>query len=350
MDLITKFKTLWIITFCSLIIFTLALIILRIDDEVSVQGTIQPKFYTNIYIQQNSTLKNLFFKVGETVKEGDVIAIFNNPILNEKILSLESELSEKDSELEYLKQSLIKLKKNPYPKEFWALSAQAEYISKETDYWKEYLNIQRKLFDKKSISKNTLDKAELNLNDILKQSEIINYKMSIIKNGYFEELILEKKKQINWLLTKKKSITKQLNFLQKQKNELIIKSKTTGLLYKNFFKEGMLCKRGDLFLSIAKMDYFNVEAYISENDVLKVRQNQHVHGKCLQYKSIDDGLFEGVVTKIYPSTKVKENKSLYKINVDIKSFKQPFTLGSSVNLKIFSEQNIHFGSWLISSL
>lgn len=243
-----------------------------ITESVYASGFVKAIGQYNVYSNVSGILRNKLVAVGDTLTIGDSLFAIDN---------ISADLNVENAELSMIRsqENMIKLKE---------FKRQVELALVKLKHDSLMLNRQHNLFKQKAGSKLDVEKMELTLKD-----SKVKYLNSI---NELEQAKTDLK--VNYYTSQN-----NLRINEKNANNYIVKTNTSGLMYDIYVEEGESVNPQTIIGVIGERDSFLIEIEIDENDIAKVKLGQQIFVTMDSYK---DSVFKAVVTKIYP---IMEKKS-----------------------------------------
>ncbi|MDO5558189.1 MAG: efflux RND transporter periplasmic adaptor subunit [Oscillospiraceae bacterium] len=314
-----------------------------LNTFINASGTVEMNNTTIVTSDVIQKLKTVNCRVGDVVKQGDILCEFESGDLDSQIQKLQKLIddsnairtlnqSNTDSGLDYAKhtQELL-LEKAQIALD----NANSEYniaAQKYNDYYQLYYNcsdndlsaqyyeIYRKYEDSLEELSNNIDQCQTTLDNV-KFSSDLSVQSAESQKRYME---LEQSGIDEY--------SKQLDKLISQKNNLVVKAATDGIISESYAFEGSYTINGNLF-RIGKLDDYKLDALIFSKDILKVESGMNV---VFTTKLTGSQEIKGVITSV---TDVYDTRG-YSAQIEIQDDEMMKLLKPDINanIKIFTSQ------------
>lgn len=320
-----------------LFIIFLLLYIFRVNDNISIQGTIKSKNITYIKSPCKTYIKKVYVIPGEEVKTGALLAELDGIGINKSIQELKSQIVDTNKKL-----IDIQNRRNVYPLQI-ALMEQdiAQCIIKLENARIEYENSQ-KLNREGAVSSLEMRKSG-NEYEIL-QSELIKLENNLTIYKIENNSRIEMEKQLG----EEKMLNLQLENFQKQLALLTglfpagieeidfempkIISPCNGIITAITHDEnssasrpdssqGKILEENETIFEISNPDDIFIEGFIRENDFPYVYEEDRVYLKIAAYSFQKYGVFSGIIDKLYQEPTVVNGRNMYKCEIRLMNIK-----------------------------
>jgi RND family efflux transporter MFP subunit len=293
----------------------------ELPDEVRGFGTLSFRKKVDIAAPQDAVLERLYFREGEAVREGDEVALLENPQITLAVERAENTHAQAAAALEL---ALSRLREGEFQAEARLLEnekAEAELAG----YWREYAEMERKqrdqetLFAAGGISEETVRSGRFALESEAERIRLMEKELEIRRIGFRDEDLLnagfvlqadaeERRRALVRLATatlkaecaaaeaQKDAALKELESARLAWTELRVKSPAAGIVGVRYAEAGERLKREDTIMTL--MDTRSLYAVFSvpERDALRLRP-----GMTARVDSDAGGSYEGTVDLVAPA-------------------------------------------------
>jgi HlyD family secretion protein len=298
------------------------------------------------------------FREGDIIKQGQIIAKFDNYNRNEKLSSLNSKLSELNSMIEGVKivrtkqeeidTAKVRIKQSKTNLE--EIAKQKKLIELDFNQSKiDYLR-NKKLFQQQAINKSDFEKVEkiynsleINLENVRNQESLAfdNLKISqlalnkLLKgfndNDYQRKVYIEQISQIK----------NEINILDKELSKTSIRSDFSGPVLEVYVKDKTVLPSGSKILKIGDVNTIVIESDVLSEEIPQINVGMPVE---ISGKALDNKKVFGKVSRIYPigftkisALGVEQQRVKVIISFDNKKFNlRPET---SLDVKIITQEH-----------
>jgi len=278
------------------------------DKKITASGTIEI-IETNISSKNVDTVENMLFNEGDSVKEGDVIAVISHSTMDLQLKETSAIVASAKYQLELLLNGART--EDLQLAEESVTQSKANYESADKDYIRT-----KELFEKGNIPQKQLDDALTRYTTAKAQftSAVIN--LNKLKKGAREE-------EINSTRAKYSQVEATLQVLKKKIEDSNIKSPVNGIITQKFVEKGEFVNIGTPIYAVSKIDPVELKIYVNEIELGKIKIGQEAKIKIDSYKNRD---FTGKIIYISPNseftpkniqTKDERIKQVFAVKIEI---------------------------------
>ncbi len=279
----------------------------NITESIYASGVIKSTNQYEVFSKTNGIIDKFFVKEGMFVKKGDPICQIDNK--NSKFSTENARLSNELNNLSLNKQKLNDALNNSQLAKKKLINDSLLYV-RQVNLWKENIGT----------------KVELEQKELIYENSKVAYEHSKI---IYDDL----NRQLNFAYNQSKNNLESAKLLE---NDLIIRSKVDGLVYKINKEEGELVSNISPLAIIGSQDFI-IELNIDEIDIVKLKIDQEVFIRMDAYKS---QVFEAKIVSIIPM--MNEKTRTFKAHAIFTN--KPHTLYPNLtleaNILIQTKQNI----------
>lgn len=247
------------------------------------------------------TIKEMRVKVGDPVKEGQIIAIIDDREIKTQLEETEAKLGRMEAELKKVL--------SVYPKQIAEAEAQVRLAEAQSAYSKADKERQRTLYEQHLIAKDTLDLAI--------REELVNSNQVLSKEAALErlrqEFTLEKIKAERSIEETKSA----LDTFETRLSYTRVITPITGVVSQVTAQEGETVVAGlQVANLITVLDPTRLEmwVYVDETDIGQVSKGMPVEFRVDAYPQV---VFKGEVDQVYPEPEIKDNIVYYQTLVRV---------------------------------
>jgi len=241
-----------------------------VTEYVFASGILEAENTYNLTAQNDGYLKNVLFKEGDIIAEGNILASIDN---KENILNTESAKDLYDiaeSNTKSTAPALLQASNN--------IDISKDKLGQDKLQFERY----RELWNKNSIARIDFENAELQYNTSKKNYENAIETYNQLKQQSEQQLISAK-------------ATKNINRVIVNKNE--IKALVGGKVFKKYKQAGDFVKKGDIIATIGNADFIYAKVNIDESNIDKIKLGQEA---IIQLNTNKGKIYKGKVIEIYP--------------------------------------------------
>lgn len=242
-----------------------------ITETVFAPGTLEPENKYNLTAQTEGYIIELKFDDGDTVKNGQVLAVIDNKTNAISALSAESLLGLAGLNASADGPTLKQAQQN--------MQLMREKLLQDSVQNVRY----QKLLQSNSVSKLESENAKLAYET--SRTNYLNAEQNyrLMKQQTEQQLIMQRSQR-------------DVNAVSSDNNEL--KAVVGGKIYKRLKEVGDYVRRGDVIAVIGDADLIYAKLSVDETNISKIKTGQDV---ILQLNTVKDKNYAGVITEIYPS-------------------------------------------------
>lgn len=286
-----------------------------VEYRVKVNGMVKSSAEKTILAPVQGTIKELNVKQGDTIKEGQLLALIDITEIDERIEKARIELD--------LEKARLKVSEDAIEAARLTLSN----LKQKYEHQKELYESNVRLFEEGAVSKQSVDEAKIEMDEAYSSYTIS--KKELEDGKYVQELNL-KKSEVELA---------QLNYesLITEKEKHYIKSPISGTVGEVFANEGELLVEEKAFIYVVNNNEMEITANVSEYDARKIRIGDPVT------ITTDDGqMYNTIISSISPYAKKLEtsqgSESIVEVKAVISGEGTLLKSGFSVNVNILCDK------------
>lgn len=252
----------------------------NIEETVTAQGKLEPKKFVDVGTQVSGQLKKIYFKIGETVKAGVLIAEIDPKVYQTKVEADRSRLK----------------------------SLEAQYAEQQSQVMMKSQHLER---NKRLIKSNAISKEAV-------QDSATDYKAAIAKLASLKAQIEEAQSTV-------KGSETNLSYTK-------IYAPIEGTVVSQIAREGQTLNANQsapIIMQLANLDVMTVRAQVSEADVMRLKPQMEVYFNTL-------GNFEkkwkSTIAQILPAPEVVNDVVLYSVLIDVDNRNRLLMTGMSTQV------------------
>jgi HlyD family secretion protein len=265
-------------------------------------GEVKAGEETGVISKTPGKVKNLFVKVGDMVKEGDVLFTLDGD-------DLKAQLDQASAAVQAAAVGLDKTSNSGFQQQI--LQAQIDYDQSKSNYDDINRDFQKNqsLFEVGSLSKKEMDDTKSKLDLAKKKLDTSGKNLEILKNSSGPQSIDIAKSQLEQTEANKQLINIQLD-------NLSVKAPISGVVTTKNINVGEGVSMASPAVVISNTDNMDVEMNIPENLVTKFSDGQKLN---VTVPSLDNKVFKSEVETVYPSLDAETKNYRIKIKLLDKS-------------------------------
>ncbi len=290
-------------------------------------GEVKVKESINIYSPTSGKVTEVFFDVGDSVKEGDILVKLDGDDINKMIRELDAQRSIVVAQLNEAKEPVD-------ANRIQKLNIEIEDIQKRIEAAEDDVKDSKVLNSIGALSDSEVEAAERNL-DLEKSSlEQAKLDLELLKKPVSANRLAQYRAQL-------KQIDVQKESLRDSSKDFTISSSIAGTLFLKDVEVGSYLQPGMHIMEIGNTNDMYIESEILVGDISKIKVGSEV-----KISSDDLGLtdLKGVVSKIHPTAYSKisdlgiEQKRI-KVEIQMEDANPNLRPGYELDIKIIFEKN-----------
>ena len=293
----------------------------KVSKYIEETGTIKSHSQRTVYSNTSGEIRTIHVTEGNLVKKGDLLAEINPEKMLLEIKALESEIEGLKADYkEAIKpvdaEKISKAKSNVYNAKI------------ELDEAKRDLNSNTKLYEQGVLSYNTYQES---VKDVSIKKNLLNIaenELTLIEKAVSKNIESKYEAQIETLLYKKE-------ILEKEKDDLFIKSPVDALITDVFIKNGSYVQPGVELIEMGKNDDLYLEVDVLASEISEIDQDGLVF---VESEDLDIKKIKGNVKKIFP----KAFSKVSDLGIEQKRVRVDVAFSKVQNLKIGYEVDAKF--------
>ncbi len=271
--------------------------------EISATGAVKPQVGASVKVgaRISGRVEKLFVQTGDIVKKGQLIAIIEHADLEAQVKAQEANIRALQAQLEEVEST--------YPLKIKAQREMVQSAKAELQLAKLNYNRIKALYKEGLAAQADLDQAEKDLT--VKQS---NYEYQVKTLDALTKEYATKAQNIRESI---RSAMEDLNNAKVKLGYAYIYSPISGVVSDVTTQEGETVVAGlnaPTFITVIDLSRLEVDAYIDETDIGKVKPGMPVKFTVDAYPG---KIFEGKVRIIYPGSIIRNNVVFYNVPIDI---------------------------------
>lgn len=305
----------------------------KLEEHRIISSTVSADNEIQVIPKVSGTVKKINFELGDEVKAGDILfeidqsdvliqvdsaragvqtaeAAVNSAIANKNMNSgsnMDIQISQMESSLETAKLNYKDLKDN--------------------------LERTKILYDSGAVSKKELETIQLNV-DVAKQNvQSLEEKLSITKNELLNDTKRVSQSAVSQAEASKKQAEASLKNAEKQLSNTNVKAEIDGIISSSSVTEGMMISAGNPTMSIVDINKVKLDFQVSDSYINKLQVGAKAY---IEIDSLDNKVFEGVVSNIAPSA--NKETLLYPVEIYIDNMDKTIRPGMFAKIRLVVEE------------
>lgn len=278
------------------------------DNKIKASGTIEA---TNVTLSSKTAgeILKIYFDEGAKVNKGDTILKIDSENLQLQLLQASAMRESAEAQFQMLKNG--SRKEDVLQSEAMFNQAEVTYAQAQKDK-----DRMQKLLESNSITKKQFEDVQTKFEIVKSQFDAAKENLKKIKNIARPEELKRAEAALNQAIANEKLIQKNIN-------DCYIISPLNGFVVELFYEKGETVSPMSSLLKIADLEKLNLDIYINELELPKVKLNQNVE---VFIDAYEDKSFSGKVVYISPESEFtpkniqtpdERTKLVYKVKVEI---------------------------------
>ncbi|MBK7978487.1 MAG: efflux RND transporter periplasmic adaptor subunit [Ignavibacteriae bacterium] len=278
------------------------------DNKIKASGTIEA---TNVTLSSKTAgeILKIYFDEGAKVNKGDTILKIDSENLQLQLLQASAMRESAEAQFQMLKNG--SRKEDVLQSEAMFNQAEVTYAQAQKDK-----DRMQKLLESNSITKKQFEDVQTKFEIVKSQFDAAKENLKKIKNIARPEELKRAEAALNQAIANEKLIQKNIN-------DCNIISPINGFVVELFYEKGETVSPMSSLLNIADLEKLNLDIYINELELPKVKLNQKVD---VFIDAYEDKSFSGKVVYISPESEFtpkniqtpdERTKLVYKVKVEI---------------------------------
>lgn len=287
----------------------------QISDNFSYGGKINPKQQITVSSKVAGKVKEVYFEIGDKVKEGDVLFRLDETDLRNNIKALEAQLKSAQASVNMGQVGLSSVKGSQYEQQKSQLNAAVKTAGiRYQDAKKAYEDI-KILYDIGSASKQQLDQLKSAYQMALLGYESAKDNYDLFINNLSKESVQTAQSQLTQAIAAKEGLEIQIANAKETLEDTAVKSPIDGVVSSRMIDPGEMVGGAIAPFTIIQMDKVYVDVNVSEQIINKLKKGQKVD---IYVSSASSTAFKGTITAISPAADERTFTYPVKIEIDNK--------------------------------
>ena len=322
----------------AIFITFLALLIFEIEDTIYSRGKVVPEHTFEIVGHLNAPVTRFYFRPGQDVKAGEVLAELDPRSYEASAIAAESAIGELSAELELKKAELAILQKEPLPQSLWYSDMNYKEAFERNKRLVDRLERSRKLQLVSAISKIEFEKVELEAIQGEANLARASWNHKMVKSGLGKLYLAKAQKELSLVKAKLDGKKKELAYLKKCIADCKLIAPANGRIVDIPAKNLWYVSQGKVAVILAAGTKVRARCKVDASVVRKVKPGQKVRVTSDVYNWLQYGDFDGYVRWISDAPAEDSTAALYTVEVELAPGSEEFALkyGSGVEVAIIT--------------
>ncbi len=286
----------------------------EINTSFRYSGTLKTNKQVMVVSKVAGRVKQIFFKIGDTVKEGDILFSVDDKDIHDSIKSLELQLKSSQIAVDMAQKALNTSKGSMLEQQL----TQAETSLKTTEL---QYNTARKsyedskiLYEAGSASKQQYDQAKTAFEAAEISFNAAKQAYDLLVNKTSQENIDRAKDQLNQAIAAKENVEFQLTKAKENLAETNVKSPISGVVSSRTIEEGEMVGGASVPFVVVQIDPVVLAVNVSEQMLGNIKENDNVN---VVIGAIKNKTFTGKIRSIAPVA--DERTATYPVEIEIEN-------------------------------
>ena len=287
--------------------------------KISATGVVEPNFQVEVKSKASGEVLSFPFEEGDRVKKGELLLQLDKSDEQRNVAKARADLSSSAAKYKKAQTSLI-LQKTKYSTDIKTSESEIETAIANLKESEDKLNRQSELYEKKFVSRESLDAAATLFK--VNQENLVQAKTKLQRAKDSIHDITMKENEIELVLSEVKSSEISLAEVEERLEETEIFAPINGVIIEKLVEEGQIIASGISNVSggtsiatIADMSRLFIIADIDETDIGSVKIG---HAVKITADAYPGKVFKGKVTRIAPQGLVENSITIFKVKIEVK--------------------------------
>ena len=306
------------------------------EDLVKGNGTVAGIREYDLKTLVSAKTVKIFHHEGEEVNAGEPLVEFDSRNQLDEIDRLKNQVRELQLQISVKSKDLELLKRDPLPDYYRQTKLQLDGARERFDRTKHELEVYRKLYDQKVVTRRDFLKVEMehlaNQQTVLRLEE--DWKK--LQDGLDRQILAKAEEELRLLRQRLAGKEDEVKMAIRRLEDYILRAPDGGILTDIPPRAGGYYEKGESVIKFAANHNKKVIGLIDEKQIFKVEPGQPVRISCKQYNYLDYGYFAGLVDAVYQLPVEINGVNYYPVKIVLVNEQQPLRFGSSCEVSIIT--------------
>lgn len=285
----------------------------QISDTFTYGGEINPKQQITVSSKVAGKVKEVYFDIGDYVKEGVVLFQLDETDLQNNIKALEAQLKSAQATVNMGQIALSSAKGSQYKQQKSQMETALKNAEIQLQDSKKAYEDMKVLYEMGSVSKQQLDQSESAYQMALLAYQAAKNNYDLFMNNLSKESVQLAQNQLEQAVAAKESLEVQIANAKEALNDTAVRSPIDGIVSSRMIDAGEMVAGAIAPFTIIQIDQVFVDVYVSEQIINKIEKNQKVD---VYVRSASTDKFEGKIAAISPAADERTFTYLVKVEID----------------------------------
>ncbi len=286
----------------------------EITTSFRYSGTLKTNKQVMVVSKVAGRVKQIFFKVGDTVKEGDVLFSVDDKDIQDSIKSLELQLKSSQIAVDMAQKALNSSKGSMLEQQLTQAETSVKTSELQYNTAKKNYEDSKMLYEAGSASKQQYDQAKTAFETAQISFNAAQQAYDLLVNKTSQENIDRAKDQLNQAIASKENVEFQLNKAKENLAETNVKSPISGVVSSRAIEEGEMVGGSSVPFVVVQINPAVLAVNISEQMLGNIKEGDNVN---IVIGAIKDNTFTGRIRSIAPVA--DERTTTYPIEIEIEN-------------------------------
>jgi len=307
------------------------------EEDVTVVGTVEPRFHKEVHALDAGVLVDVKFLGGEMVRADELMAQLDDKKLVDELVRKKSQVTEADGQFGVLQMKAKRLQKDPAQTDQYRFArTELEVAQKEVEAENKEVTRMETLVREKVAAPAELDREKVKLEQTEGKLKTAKEKVRILDLDLSKDMLAEAQAEMALQEKRLAGLKEELKTIESNIERCKIRAPISGEVVYSAKKPGESVTPGELIFNVAQGSAAEVHAFVEESQILKVALGQRVRIYPKSFDQREYGEAKGTVTAISSHTeKVPETNQLkFKVWILVDETPLPLKFGTNVDAYI----------------
>lgn len=286
----------------------------EITTSFRYSGTLKTNKQVMVVSKVAGRVKQIFFKVGDTVKEGDILFSVDDKDIQDSIKGLELQLKSSQIAVDMAQKALNSSKGSMLEQQLTQAETSLKTSELQYNTAKKSYEDAKMLYEAGSVSKQQHDQAKTAFETAQISFNAAQQAYDLLVNKTSQENIDRAKDQLNQAIASKENVEFQLKKAKENLAETNVKSPISGVVSSRTIEEGEMVGGSSVPFIVVQIDPAVLAVNVSEQMLGNIKEGDNVN---IVIGAIKDKIFTGKIRSIAPVA--DERTATYPVEIQIEN-------------------------------
>lgn len=305
----------------------------KLEEHRIISSTVSADKEVQVVPKIGGTVKVVNFELGDTVKAGDVLFEIDQSDVQIQVDAAKAGVQTAEAAVNSAVASKNMNSGSNMEIQISQMEASLETAKLNYKDLKDNLERTKLLYESGAVSKKELETIQLNVDVAKKNIEATEEKLRITKNELLNDTKSVSESAVSQAEASKKQAEASLKNAEKQLSNTKVKAEIDGFISSSSVTEGMMVSAGNPTMSIVDINKVKLGFQVSDSYINKLKVGAKAY---IEIDSLDDRVFEGVVSNIAPAA--NKDTLLYPVEVYIDNSQKIIKPGMFAQIRLVVEE------------